>query len=133
MTLEYIMLGADHLAQAREGYDFSMESLALLDQDLTATHQELLARGDPASILSQDQTMSVLQIVAACYAGEVLRRNVGGEWRFPDASWPTLASPGCTIFPFARTHNFLTEGPENDWRSLASSYQAFNAFLAAEN
>jgi hypothetical protein len=125
MTLDEIPYYAELMTQGDDSYDFSVESLSSLDSELAALREHLLSLGEPAAVLNANPSYRPFVCSAGAYAGEVLRRNVGGEWRFDDVWWPSLQSAACTIFPFTRTYKFLVEGPENSWSCLASSYRAF--------
>jgi hypothetical protein len=98
--------------------DFTEESVERVEQLLGELHQ-LREEEDPG----KDRIWAFAEMFGS-YVGEVMRRHHGGEWglvemdgqRFPGIMFGTT-----TCWPWARVHNRLTVGPEdNVWHYYQS-------------
>ena len=86
-------------------FDYSVESAVALDNFIDL----LLSTGDPISDLQQ--------MGMGAYVGEILRRNVGGEWiampEGPTPDDPGLSLNGVGILPFEKIRKRVALGPSN--------------------
>jgi hypothetical protein len=116
------------------GLDFTESSLESVEQILGTLH-DALPRTMLAKLLrrgpSRDEVWQMAKVWGG-YLGEVIRHHWGGEWTTETDAYPgtviTLRVRGTDVFPPAKVHKRLTNGPEdniwfyyqvlaNDWRA----------------
>lgn len=89
----------------REYFDYSLASGAAIDRFV----ELLLSTGDPISEL--------MQMGMGAYVGEVIRRNVGGEWmaipQGPTPDDPGIMLNGLAVLPFEKVRKRIALGPTN--------------------
>lgn len=115
---ECVTLGAIH----KRSLDYSPESLTALDEVITRQW------GESPPLFPG---VSILQV--GCYAGEVIRLNLGGTWIHDGDSAPHLvdiAGGETRAFPINKARKRILEG-EGD--SLAFFYQALKHVLEKES
>jgi len=114
-----IDLGADWVSNAmtQSGYkaDFSLESLKEIDRFFDDNSKN--GKPTPGGILSEDIGMRMFSIWA--YVGEVLKRNIGGEWWGDIKDFMVKVNVelrlenGSTIWPMQKVGKRLANGPED--------------------
>lgn len=108
--------------------DYSEASITLLEN---------LVRISDDALKSPDLPQEHRDLVVffnACYLGEVMARNLGGVWQFPE-QWPDSSltfrredGTGVQIFPFQKLFLRVTEGAER--HDLVDYYSGLKKHLA---
>jgi hypothetical protein len=121
---------------ARDRYsvtlDFSEASVRQLETLLAGMHTGLPKPGDPAR--PSDQWITSVAVTFGAYLGEILRRNLGGEWlkQNPKApgSLPALNIHGDIVTPCRKVRKRILEGPVEN---VAFFYQGACQIIREKN
>jgi hypothetical protein len=89
--------------------DFGPASLSVLDHMLRSFHWE-------AGVEPLEPTVLLL----GAYAGEVIRRAIGGEWQGPTEMWryPSVRAGSVSVNPVAKVHKQITRGSGDELAPL---------------
>jgi hypothetical protein len=121
MMAAYAQDAVDHARRNfRVELDFSVESVQTVESLLRQMYDAIprgarrLFRRGPS-----DDTLASLAKMYGGYVGEVMRRRRGGEWVFDMEVMPgrpviCLRKGDDRLFPPAKVHKRLTNGPEDD-------------------
>ena len=122
-TMEAYALEAVNLAQttSQQKLDFSEDSIKTLEKILDAIHKSI-----PRDVLQKRiKGVAVSEIVDqvcntyGAYIGEVMRRNIGGEWMLDDKFSPgqkivSLRVGHLQTFPSSKVLKRILDGPGDD-------------------
>ena len=117
--LKDIDMGADYVAKAmtHTGYlaDYSIESLKDVDRLIDENSKD--GKPTPDGMLSKDLGTRMFSIGA--YVGEVLRRNIGGDWWgdmndfMVKVNVELRLENGSVVWPMQKVGKRLNNGPED--------------------
>ena len=116
-TMELVAREAASLAQSSAGQklDFSEESIKIVESILGQLHSEKKnAKASP-----QPEVINRVCHIYGAYIGEVMRRNIGGEWILDDKlargqKIPAMRKGQMQTSPFAKVYKRIMNGPEDD-------------------
>lgn len=118
MATAYAEDGVDLASKLKTTLDYSDQSLIRLDSLLETFHSSL-PRSSDGNVRSDFEPQIVSRAKCfGCYLGEVIRKNLGGEWHFqgPMTDWKswTLIVNGIEMWPVRRVYNRIVEGSSNN-------------------